>query len=537
MDRHPPVHAAPANRCSAAVPYRVDLAAARQVTRGATSWHIKVARHIRIIQVLLIALCPATLGCTSLPVSLPVSILPGSDTESARSRESAPNAHPKPLPPPLTQQRTSDQPMSDAALAAPAEDVPFPLPANPQLVEKPPHGVPRPPNELRKTALPQYVIEPPDILQIEAIHIAPKSPYYLRTFDVVQIDVQRSDEGNLHPGDELQVFVPSAFPHAPINGTYAITPNGNINLGPQYGSVQVAGMTLTQAKQAIEKYLGPDHPPSILKDPTTQLLLLQMAQPIQGNYVVQIGGVINLGMPYGTVHVAGQTVQQAQMTIHRHLRQFFVEHGVLATITQTGAEQEIAGPHLVGPDGMVSLGSYGNVPVIGMTLTQAKNAIQSRLSQSLESPEVAVSVYSYNSKVYYLITQGAGMGDGVYRFYVTGNETVLDAVSQINGLQAFSSKKIWIARPHPLAAGGCRILPVDWHGITAGADASTNYQILPGDRVFVAEDKLVAFDSAFGKLMAPVERLMGFAILGASTATRLSGRVLGGGGNPVGRGF
>ncbi len=50
--------------------------------------------------------------------------------------------------------------------------------------------------------------------------------------------------------------------------------------------------------------------------------------------------------------------------------------------------------------------------------------------QYLENPEVSVSVFSYNSKVYYVITQGAGMGDGVFRFPVTGNETVLDAVSQ-----------------------------------------------------------------------------------------------------------
>jgi hypothetical protein len=50
----------------------------------------------------------------------------------------------------------------------------------------------------------------------------------------------------------------------------------------------------------------------------------------------------------------------------------------------------------------------------------------------------------------------------------------------------------------------------------------------------VAEDKLIAFDTALSKLIAPVERVMGFTILGASTATRLSGSVLKGGGNPSG---
>jgi hypothetical protein len=34
------------------------------------------------------------------------------------------------------------------------------------------------------------------------------------------------------------------------------------------------------------------------------------------------------------------------------------------------------------------------------------------------------------------------------------------------------------------------------------------------------------------KLIAPLERIMGFVLLGTGTATRLSGRVLQGGGNP-----
>jgi Zn-dependent M28 family amino/carboxypeptidase len=42
---------------------------------------------------------------------------------------------------------------------------------------------------------------------------------------------------------------------------------------------------------------------------------------------------------------------------------------------------------------------------------------------------------------------------------------------------------------------------------------------MPGDRVFVAEDKLVAFDTSIAKLVAPFERIFGFSILGAQTLT------------------
>ena len=155
-----------------------------------------------------------------------------------------------------------------------------------------------------------------------------------------------------------------------------------------------------------------------------------------------------------------------------------------------------------------------------MTLSQAKTAIEEHLAQTLDQPEVSVDVYSYNSKVYYVITQGAGQGDGVARFPITGNETVLDAISQVNGLHSVASKKIWIARPGP-DPGSCQILPVDWCAIAECASIESNYQVLPGDRIFIAEDKLVAFDNHLAKFIAPMERVFGFATFGGRTVQQL----------------
>ena len=203
---------------------------------------------------------------------------------------------------------------------------------------------------------------------------------------------------------------------------------------------------------------------------------------------------MNLGAPYGSAKVTGLTIEQAQAEVQRVMAIQVREPVVTISLLEMAGRQQIAGQHLVGPDGTVTLGSYGSVPVVGMTLVQAKEAIEGHLKQFLEDPEVSVDVFAYNSKVYYVITQGAGLGDGVTRFPVTGNETVLDAISNINGLTSVSSKKIWIARPVP-HSDEMQILPVDWQGITAQASAATNYQILPYDRVFVAENPLIAFDT------------------------------------------
>ena len=258
--------------------------------------------------------------------------------------------------------------------------------------------------------------------------------------------------------------------------------------------------------------------------------------PITGPYTVEPGGIINLGPPYGTVKVAGLNVEEAQQAIMAQLAEYLREPRVSVSLAQMAASQNILGQFLVGPDGTITLGSYGQVSVVGKTLNHAKADIEAYLSQHLEDPEISLNVFSYNSKVYYIVIQGAGLGDGVYRFPITGNETVLDAIAQIQGLEQVSSKKIWIARPSQ-ATGDVKILPVDWFAVTERGSAQTNYQILPGDRVFVAEDKLVAFDTQIAKLTAPLERMMGFVLLGTGTATRLSGRVLEGGGNPNNNGI
>ena len=110
------------------------------------------------------------------------------------------------------------------------------------------------------------------------------------------------------------------------------------------------------------------------------------------------------------------------------------------------------------------------------------------------------------------------------------NETVLDAIAQVNGLREVSSKRIWIARPGRNQYGQVQVLPVDWNAITEFGGVETNYQVFPGDRIFIAEDKRVALDTSLAKTMAPMERIMGFAMLGVQTVSRFSGAVLQGGG-------
>jgi polysaccharide export outer membrane protein len=298
------------------------------------------------------------------------------------------------------------------------------------------------PKELAKVLMPPYVIETPDILSITAVKVIPKPPY------------------RIEPLDGLLIQVPKAFASEPINGIFVVEPGGTVNLGLTYGSVSVVGLTLEEAKKAIEKRLE-----QILKNPEAS---------------------VSLAMSQGL--------------------------------------QQIRGDHLVRPDGTVSLGTYGSVRVSGLTIPQARAVIEEHLKQFLANPVIAVDVVGYNSKVYYVIIDLAGSGQQVVRLPLTGNETVLDALSQLNGLPFPASKKhIWVARPAPAEMHCDQVLPVNWGAITQCGETATNYQLLPGDRLYVQGDTLVATDTFLAKLLSPAERVMGALLLGSSTYQALRG--------------
>jgi polysaccharide export outer membrane protein len=238
---------------------------------------------------------------------------------------------------------------------------------------------------------------------------------------------------------------------------------------------------------------------------------------------------------------------------------------IQASDAVTSLLQRIEGQHLVAPDGTVNLGIYGRVRVVGMTLDQVADAVAARLLEVLPGlvklsrdakkdeeakerakawettfstleaikRELQVDVLSYNSKVYYVITDGGGYGQQVYPIPITGNETVLDALAKVNGLPPVASKKkIWVARA-TRAGQPPKVFPVNWRAVTELGSSDTNIQIFPGDRVFVQSDCLIRFDSRLAKILSPIQRGLGTTLLGASTVNAIklgsqSGSGLGG---------
>jgi polysaccharide biosynthesis/export protein len=301
------------------------------------------------------------------------------------------------------------------------------------------------PRELTPISMPPHRVAPPDILTINAIRLVPRPPY------------------RLEPLETLLINVTDTLPNQPINGPFAISLEGSINLGYSYGSLAIGGMTPDQVQVAVRRHLA-----NVLKNPQVNV-----------------------------------------------------------TLPQFRGMEQVRGEHLVRPDGTIGLGSYGAVYVAGLDLGQAKCVVEKHLSQYFLSPQVSIDVFSYNSRSYYVIVDGAGYGQQVFKLPHTGNETVLDAISQVQGLAPMSSpKRITLSRPAPCNLGCNQILPIDWRAITEGGSTCTNYQVFPGDRIYVGPDPLIKTDNILAKVLAPMERILGFTLLGATTVQTVTGQNL-----------
>lgn len=240
--------------------------------------------------------------------------------------------------------------------------------------------------------------------------------------------------------------------------------------------------------------------------------------PIDRYYDVESDGTVNLGPAYGTFIVAGLTVEEAAVQIKRALQLFIKAPMISVKVSRTAIAAQIPNEYYrVQPDGMINFGQYGMVYMSGKTVSEAMEAVKTHLGQYFDAPMVNVEIAEYNSQSYYVVFEGLVSTQNMSRFPITGNETVLDAMSRVSNASNSWRKTVWVARPAPGGSGCEQILPVDLNAITHGGRTDTNYQILPGDRIYVVDDSVVAANRAIGVLGSPIKIVLGIASLGAST--------------------
>ena len=181
------------------------------------------------------------------------------------------------------------------------------------------------------------------------------------------------------------------------------------------------------------------------------VLLVQPADldsPIRlpGDQPVLTDGTINLGR-YGQLVVAGQTVPQIEADIRGQIQTYLAlqprRPARPGAAPEPGAEPRLPEPGEVGP--------------------------------------ITVRVVTRVSKVYYVLGEVNAPG----ALTLNGRETVLDGILAAGGLTDRASRRnIILSRPtHP---DSCRVvLPICYNEIVQLGDTATNYQLAPGDRIYV----------------------------------------------------
>jgi polysaccharide export outer membrane protein len=187
----------------------------------------------------------------------------------------------------------------------------------------------------------------------------------------------------------------------------------------------------------------------------------------------------------------------------------------------------ISGERLVRPDGKISLSFYGEIYVAGLTTSEIKEKIVLHLRKFIpdevlglveqdekgnwievepkDSNRVFVDITAYNSKNYYIQGDVAAPG----KLPITGNETVLDAINYAGGLiPTAAPQNIRLVRPAPPGACCEQVLPVNLAAIISGGDPTTNYQLMPGDRLVVYRDPIVRTTIFIDRLAAPFQTVL-----------------------------
>ncbi|MGL4422832.1 MAG: polysaccharide biosynthesis/export family protein [Gemmataceae bacterium] len=167
---------------------------------------------------------------------------------------------------------------------------------------------------------------------------------------------------------------------------------------------------------------------------------------------------------------------------------YIVEPGdtLLVQTVELDAPVRFPGDQPVLPDGTIDLNGYGRPVVAGKTVAEIETELKALIAQKTKEAKkdpfsITVRLINRQSKVFYVLGEVNAPG----AFPLAGRETVLDAILVAGGLSRRAhEKKILLSRP--TGPEGCRVvLPVCYPQIVQLGDTTTNYQIQPGDRIYV----------------------------------------------------
>ncbi|OQY43021.1 MAG: hypothetical protein B6240_13410 [Desulfobacteraceae bacterium 4572_87] len=157
---------------------------------------------------------------------------------------------------------------------------------------------------------------------------------------------------------------------------------------------------------------------------------------------------------------------------------------------------DLAGEHVVGPHGLITLPMLGVFKIGGMSRTEAAKAIKKLYLKYYEEPLVTVGITEYkNNKVFVL---GRVDHPGIIHF--DGAVTLLEALSMAGGLPT-EDKSVFLSKCY-IVRGRDQIIWVDLLRLLQKADMRLNVRLTNNDIVYIP-DSMDATVFVMGEINTP----------------------------------
>jgi polysaccharide export outer membrane protein len=135
------------------------------------------------------------------------------------------------------------------------------------------------------------------------------------------------------------------------------------------------------------------------------------------------------------------------------------------------------------PDGTITMPLIGDLKASGMTPSQLKQTIRTRLEDfvKLHGGEITVAVKEWRS--YRFTVQGEVQKTGVY----TSDEylTVADALALAGGPTRFAKRSQIVLMRYDPKTNQTKRIPLDYEALASGKRLDMNIFVLPGDTIYV----------------------------------------------------
>ena len=206
---------------------------------------------------------------------------------------------------------------------------------------------------------------------------------------------------------------------------------------------------------------------------------------LPGDQVIQPDGSISLG-EFGAFDAVHKTVQQCELeiqsiiesSIRNDLEQEFLDEQHQAVLEKELLDYEAPErPNLETDAEEAEKASR----LEARRAQEKRNNLDRKIALRIKQNQISVRLVNWDSKRIYVLGEVNSPG----YFDYTGNQTVLDAIVEAGGLSTKANHhQVLVSRPTP--SGSCRVvMKVCYDQVVQLGDTSTNYQLLPGDRVFV----------------------------------------------------